>query len=69
MDNVPIETRKCIDAPEGVLDDETIFKRIAARVDEILAETGCKDAAEYLAKLESGEIPDPIPNRVVPLEA
>ena len=39
------------------------------RVDEILAEAGCKDASEYLAKLESGEVPDPIPNRAVPEEA
>ncbi|HJK48553.1 MAG TPA: formylmethanofuran dehydrogenase subunit B, partial [Methanocorpusculum sp.] len=53
MDNVPIETRKCIDAPEGVLTDEELFNRISARVDEILAENGCKDASEYLAKMEA----------------
>jgi len=52
MDNVPIETRKCVDAPEGVLDDEELFNRIAKRVDEILAENGVKDASEYLAKIE-----------------
>lgn len=53
MDNVPIETHKCIDAPDGVLTDEELFKRISARVDEILAENGCKDASEYLAKVEA----------------
>ena len=53
MDNVPIETRKCIDAPEGVITDEELFRRITARVDEILAEAGCKDASEYLAKMEA----------------
>ncbi len=52
MDNVPIETRKCVDAPEGVLEDEELFKRISQRVDEILAENGVKDASEYLAKIE-----------------
>ncbi len=52
MDNVPIETRKCVDAPEGVLEDEELFKRISKRVDEILAENGVKNASEYLAKIE-----------------
>ncbi|MDO5845360.1 MAG: formylmethanofuran dehydrogenase subunit B, partial [Methanocorpusculum sp.] len=53
MDNVPIETRKCIDAPEGVLTDEEVFNRISARVDELLAEAGVKNASEYLAKMEA----------------
>ena len=55
MDNVPIDTRKVIDAPEGVLTDEEVFQRINKRVDEILAEAGCKDAAEYLEYLEKQE--------------
>ena len=55
MDNVPIDTRKVIDAPEGVLTDEEVFARINKRVDEILAEAGCKDAAEYLEYLEKQE--------------
>ena len=55
MDNVPIDTRKVIDAPEGVLTDEEVFQRINKRVDELLAEAGCKDAAEYLEYLEKQE--------------
>ncbi|MDD3621279.1 MAG: formylmethanofuran dehydrogenase subunit B [Methanofollis sp.] len=35
MDNVPIETRKVIDAPEGVLSDEEFLKRVLTRVKEI----------------------------------
>jgi len=53
MDNVPIETRKCIDAPDGVITDEELFKRISARVDELLAEADVKNASEYLAKMEA----------------
>lgn len=35
MDNVPIETRKVVDAPEGMLTDEEFLKRVLARVKEI----------------------------------
>jgi formylmethanofuran dehydrogenase subunit B len=35
MDNVPIETRKVVDAPEGMLSDEEFLKRVLTRVKEI----------------------------------
>jgi len=35
MDNVPIETRKVVDAPEGMMTDEEFLKRVLARVKEI----------------------------------
>jgi formylmethanofuran dehydrogenase subunit B len=35
MDNVPIETRKVVDAPEGMLTDEEFLDRVLARVREI----------------------------------
>jgi len=35
MDNVPIRCRKVIDAPEGLLSDEEVLKRILNRVKEI----------------------------------
>jgi formylmethanofuran dehydrogenase subunit B len=35
MDNVPIETRKVVDAPEGMLTDEEFLKRVLTRVKEI----------------------------------
>lgn len=38
MDNVPIETRKVVDAPEGMLSDEELLEKIIHRVDELLAE-------------------------------
>jgi len=40
MDNVPIETRKVVDPPEGVLTDEELLTRINQRVDELLAKGG-----------------------------
>jgi formylmethanofuran dehydrogenase subunit B len=39
MDNVPIETRKVVDPPEGMLTDEQLLTRILHRVDELLGET------------------------------
>lgn len=38
MDNVPIETRKVVDAPDGVLSDEELLEKLIKRVDELLAE-------------------------------
>lgn len=38
MDNVPIETRKVVDAPEGMLSDEELLEKMIKRVDELLAE-------------------------------
>ncbi|MDD3070628.1 formylmethanofuran dehydrogenase subunit B [Methanoculleus horonobensis] len=35
MDNVPIETRKVVDAPEGMMTDEEFLKRVLGRVKEI----------------------------------
>jgi formylmethanofuran dehydrogenase subunit B len=35
MDNVPIRCRKVIDAPEGILSDEEVLRRILNRVKEI----------------------------------
>lgn len=37
MDNVPIQFRKVIEPPEGVMDDETLLNKIAARMEEIMA--------------------------------
>jgi len=39
MDNVPIETRKVVEPPEGMLTDEELLTRILHRVDELLGET------------------------------
>ncbi len=39
MDNVPIQFRKVIDLPEGVLDDETLLQKIADRIEEIKQES------------------------------
>jgi formylmethanofuran dehydrogenase subunit B len=39
MDNVPIETRKVVDAPDGMLTDEEVLTKILHRVDELLGET------------------------------
>ena len=38
MDNVPIETRKVVDPPEGMLTDEELLTRILHRVDELRGE-------------------------------
>jgi formylmethanofuran dehydrogenase subunit B len=38
MDNVPIETRKVVDPPEGMLTDEEVLTRILHRVDELMGE-------------------------------
>jgi formylmethanofuran dehydrogenase subunit B len=35
MDNVPIETRKVVDAPEGMMTDEEFLTHVLARVKEI----------------------------------
>jgi len=35
MDNVPIETRKVVDAPEGMMTDEEFLRHVLARVKEI----------------------------------
>ncbi len=40
MDDVPIETRKVVDPPEGVLTDEELLTKINRRVDELLAGAG-----------------------------
>ncbi|HVP24787.1 MAG TPA: formylmethanofuran dehydrogenase subunit B, partial [Methanomicrobiales archaeon] len=39
MDNVPIETRKVVDPPDGMLTDEELLTKILHRVDELLGET------------------------------
>jgi formylmethanofuran dehydrogenase subunit B len=36
MDNVPIQFRKVIEPPEGLLDDETLLLRIADRMEELM---------------------------------
>jgi formylmethanofuran dehydrogenase subunit B len=38
MDNVPIETRKVVDPPEGMLTDEELLTKILHRVDELMGE-------------------------------
>ena len=35
MDNVPIETRKVVEPPEGMLTDEEFLKRVLERTREI----------------------------------
>lgn len=37
MDNVPIQFRKIIEPPEGVMDDETLLNKIADRMEELKA--------------------------------
>ena len=37
MDNVPIQFRKVIEPPEGVMDDETLLSKIADRMKELMA--------------------------------
>ena len=37
MDNVPIQFRKVVEPPEGVMDDETLLSKIADRMKEIMA--------------------------------
>jgi formylmethanofuran dehydrogenase subunit B len=37
MDNVPIQFRKVIEPPEGVIDDETLLSKIADRMKELMA--------------------------------
>jgi formylmethanofuran dehydrogenase subunit B len=37
MDNVPIQFRKVIEPPEGVMDDETLLNKIADRMEELKA--------------------------------
>ncbi len=38
MDNVPIQYRKVIDMPEGMLSDEEVLNRITERLDELMQE-------------------------------
>ena len=40
MDNVPIETRKVVEPPEGMLTDEELLTKINKRVDELMAKGG-----------------------------
>jgi formylmethanofuran dehydrogenase subunit B len=40
MDNVPIQFRKVIEPPEGLMDDETLLNKIAVRMEEIMATEG-----------------------------
>ena len=35
MDNVPIETRKVVDSPDGMLTDEEVLTKILHRVDDL----------------------------------
>jgi len=42
MDNVPIQYRKVIDPPEGVISDEELFERIHKRLCELEAEGAAK---------------------------
>jgi formylmethanofuran dehydrogenase subunit B len=36
MDNVPIEARKVVDPPEGMLTDEEFLSRVNKRVKELM---------------------------------
>jgi len=40
MDNVPIETRKVVDPPAGMLTNEELLTKINHRVDKLLAKGG-----------------------------
>jgi formylmethanofuran dehydrogenase subunit B len=42
MDNVPIQYRKVIEPPEGVISDEELFERIHKRLCELEAEEAAK---------------------------
>jgi formylmethanofuran dehydrogenase subunit B len=46
MDNVPIQYRKVIDPPEGVISDEELFERIFKRLCELEAEEAAKAQAK-----------------------
>ncbi|MCM2465362.1 formylmethanofuran dehydrogenase subunit B [Methanoculleus oceani] len=46
MDNVPIQYRKVIDPPEGVISDEELFERIHKRLCELEAEEAAKGQAK-----------------------
>ncbi len=46
MDNVPIQYRKVIDPPEGVISDEELFERIFKRLGELEAEEAAKGPAK-----------------------
>ncbi|MDI6718074.1 MAG: formylmethanofuran dehydrogenase subunit B [Methanomicrobiales archaeon] len=45
MDNVPIESRKVVEPPEGMLTDEEFLERVLQRVKELKAEQGAAAAA------------------------
>ncbi|HOB07276.1 MAG: formylmethanofuran dehydrogenase subunit B [Methanoculleus sp.] len=46
MDNVPIQYRKVIDPPEGVISDEELFERIYQRLCDLEAEDAAKERAK-----------------------
>ena len=56
MDNVPIETSKVVDPPEGMLTDEELLTKINHRVDELIA--GGAEMSEYIIK--NGHVFDPV---------
>jgi formylmethanofuran dehydrogenase subunit B len=56
MDNVPIQYRKVIDAPEGVPSDEELFERIYQRLCELEAEDAAKAPAKAVPEgVRAGE--------------
>jgi formylmethanofuran dehydrogenase subunit B len=56
MDNVPIETRKVVEPPEGMLTDEILLTRILHRVDELLGETRAQWPTKAKASPEAGKV-------------
>ncbi|HMK16461.1 MAG TPA: hypothetical protein VK450_06035, partial [Methanomicrobiales archaeon] len=56
MDNVPIETRKVVEPPEGMLTDEVLLTRILHRVDELLGETRAQWPTGAKASHEAGHV-------------
>jgi len=56
MDNVPIQYRKVIDPPEGVISDEELFERIYLRLCELEAEDAVKMPAKAVPEgVRAGE--------------
>jgi Formylmethanofuran dehydrogenase subunit B len=52
MDNVPIQYRKVIDMPEGMLSDEEVLTGIANRLEELILEKAkkyCLDSSESIS--------------------
>ena len=58
MDNVPIQYRKVIDMPEGMLSDEEVISRITERVEELMESERVK-AELPEAPLQTGLTPSP----------